>query len=89
MSTHVRTFYIVRTMTLVTTQNQNTYWSESGSGPGGRTLEEAHERVRKDMNRIGFKNLSKVKFDIVKTIETEEFVEEIPGTEASFFMLKD
>lgn len=89
MSTHVRTFYIVRTMTLVTTQNQNTYWSESGSGPGGRTLEEAQARVRKDMARIGIKNLDKVKFDIVKSIETEEIVEEIPGTEAPFFMLKD
>ena len=88
MSTHVRTFYIVRTMTLVTTQNQNTYWSESGQGPGGRTLEEAHQRVRKDMERIGLRNLNKVKFNIVKSIETEEIVEEISGTEAPFFMLK-
>lgn len=88
MSTHVRTFYIVRTMELTTTQNQNTYWAETGQGPGGRTLEEAHNRVRKDMERIGLKNLNKVKFNIVKSIETEEFVEEVMGTEASFFMLK-
>lgn len=88
MTTHVRTFYIVRTMTLVTTQNQNTYWAETGSGPGGRTLEEAHRRVRKDMERIGIKNLDRVKFDIVKSIETEEFVEEVMGNQASFFMLK-
>lgn len=88
MTEWVRTFYIVRTMTLVTTQNQNTYWAESGSGPGGRTLEEAHARVRKDMERIGHKNLNKVKFDIVKTVETEEFVQEVMGHDAPFFMLK-
>lgn len=88
MTTRVRTFYLVRTMELVTSQNQNTYWSENSQVPGGRTLEEAHNRVRKDMARIGLKNLDKVKFNIVKSIETEEIVEEIPGTEASFFMLK-
>lgn len=88
MTTHVRTFYIVRTMELTTTQNQNTYWAETGQGPGGRTLEEAHRRVRKDMERIGIKNLDRVKFDIVKSIETEEFVEEVMGNQASFFMLK-
>ena len=87
MTTHVRTFYSVRTMTRVKFQNRD--WVESGSGPGGRTLEEAHERVRRDMALIGLKNLDKVKFTIVKTIETEEIVEEIPGTEAPFFMLKD
>lgn len=88
MTSHVRTFYIVRTMELVTTQNQNVYWMETGQGPGGRTLEEAHARVRKDMARIGFKKLNSVKFNIVKSIETEEIVEEVPGTEAPFFMLK-
>ena len=91
MTTHNRTFYTVHTMTLVKFRNQDAYWSETGSGPGGRTIEEARERVRKDMVRIGSNlagNLDKVKFKIVKTVETEEIVEEIPGKEASFYLLK-
>lgn len=60
-----------------------------GSGPGGKTIEEARERVKKDMERIGTEHLdSKVKFRITKTIEVEETAEEVLGNEASFFMLK-
>jgi hypothetical protein len=88
MTEWVRTFYSVRTMTRVKSPNQDPYWAESGSGPGGRTLEEAHNRVRKDMERIGHRDLDKVKFNIVRTVETEEIVEEISGNHASFFMLK-
>jgi len=53
MTTRVRTFYLVRTMELVTSQNQNTYWSENSQVPGAVTLEEAHNRVRKEIERIG------------------------------------
>jgi hypothetical protein len=60
----------------------------SGVGPGGKTIEEARDRVKKDMERIGMNRLHDVKFRITKTVEIEETAEEILGNEASFFMLK-
>jgi hypothetical protein len=66
------------------------YWTACGTGPGGNTIEEARDRVRKEMDRIGIEHLtSKVKFRITKTVEVEEVAEEVMGNEASFFMLKD
>ena len=44
----------------------------SGTGPGGKTIEEARDRVKKDMKRIGMERLH----------------DEIMGNEASFFMLR-
>jgi hypothetical protein len=63
-------------------------WTISGTGPGGKTLEEAHARVRNDMNRIGIDRLDDVRFKIVKTVEVEEEVEIVVGSDAPFFMLK-
>ena len=85
---NTRIFYTVRTMTLKRFPGRDAYKSEIGTSPGGRTIEEAHIRVRKEIERIGIHHLNDVTFDIVKTVETEEIVEEIVGKEASFFMLK-
>lgn len=60
----------------------------SGTGPGGKTIEEARDRVKKDMKRIGMERLHDVKFIITKTVEVEEVADEIMGNEASFFMLR-
>lgn len=92
MTTRTLTYYTVETYGLQKFRGQSPYWSNMGSGPGGKTIEEARERVRSDMVRIGSNlagNLNKVKFKIVKTVKTEEIVEEVLGDHASFYMLQD
>ena len=89
MTTHINTFYTVHSLYW----NEGSeyvapYWATGGCGPGGKTIEEAHQRVCEDMKRIQPDMLDKVKFKITKTTKVEEDVEEIPGTHASFFMLK-
>ena len=89
MSKHTRTFYTVETLAWREFTDSEGHWSMMGSGPGGRTIEEARDRVKEDMKRAGVKNLnSKVKFRITKKIEIEETAEEVLGSEASFYMLK-
>jgi len=89
MTTRTHTYYTVSTRVLQEFPDSAPYWSECGSGPGGRSIEEAQERVRKDMVRVGIENLdNRVKFVIKKTVEVTEVVEEVNGAEASFFMLK-
>jgi len=89
MSKHTRTFYTVETLAWREFTDSEGHWSMMGSGPGGRTIEEARDRVKEDMKRAGVKNLnSKVKFRIVKKVEVEEIAEEVLGSEASFYMLK-
>ena len=90
MTTRTQTYYIVEVYDLYAPNSDTEpYWRAMGSGPGGNTLNEAHERVRKDMVRAGIENLNnQVKFVIKKTVEVTEVVEEVNGAEASFFMLK-
>jgi hypothetical protein len=89
MTTRTHTYYTVSTHVLREFPGSGPFWSENGSGPGGRSIEEAQERVRKDMVRAGIKNLNnQVKFVIKKTVELTEVIEEVNGAEASFFMLK-
>ena len=89
MTKHTRTYYTVETLAFREFEHSEGHWSTMGSGPGGKTIEEARERVKKDMERIGAKNLDrKVKFRIIKTVQVEETVEEVLGNEASFYMLK-
>ena len=83
-----RTYYTVETLSLRKFSYSDDHWIMSGVGPGGKTIEEARERVKKDMERIGMNRLHDVKFRITKTVEIEETAEEILGNEASFFMLK-
>lgn len=89
MSKRTRTFYTVETLSWRDFPGSEGHWSACGSGPGGKTIEEARERVKKDFERIGIDRLnSKVKIRITKTVEIEEIAEEILGNEAVFFMLK-
>ena len=44
-----RTFYTVETYAMRKFPGVEAYWSMMGSGPGGKTIEEARERVKKDM----------------------------------------
>jgi len=89
MSKFTRTFYTVETLAWQEFPPSEGYWSECGSGPGGRTIEEARDRVKKEMERIGIERLDRnVKFRITKKIEIEETAEEVLGNEASFFILK-
>ena len=83
-----RTYYTVETLSLRKFYQSDANWVMSGSGPGGKTIEEARERVKKDMERIGMNRLHDVKFRITRTVEVEEVAEEVMGNEASFFMLK-
>lgn len=89
MSKRTRTFYTINTLVKRNfADGENWMWTMSGSSPGGKTLEEAHSRVRMEMNRIGVERLYDVRFKIVKSVEVEEEVEVIDGSEAPFFMLK-
>ena len=84
-----RTYYTVDVLAFREFEYSEGHWSINGTGPGGNTIEEARERVKKDMERIGSKRLDrKVKFRIIKTVQIEEAVEEVLGSEASFYMLK-
>ena len=89
MTKHTRTYYTVETLAFREFTDSEGHWSMMGSGPGGHTIEQARERVRKEMERIGIERLDrKVKFRITKKIEVEETAEEVLGNEATFFMLK-
>jgi hypothetical protein len=89
MPKHTRTYYTVETLAWRDFTQSEGHWSMMGSGPGGKTIEEARERVKQDMERIGIERLDrKVKFRITKTVEVEETAEEVLGNEATFFMLK-
>lgn len=89
MDKRTHTYYTVSTHTLRRFPGGAAYWAECGSGPGGNTLEEAQDRVRKDMARVGLGRLdNKVKFVITKTVEVRERVEEVLGSQSSFFLLK-
>ena len=89
MTQHTRTFYTVETLAWRDFPKSEGHWSMMGSGPGGKTIEEARKRVRKEMERVGATNLDRrVKFRIVKKVEVEEIAEEVLGNEASFYMLK-
>lgn len=84
-----RTYYTVHSFSWVEPKlGQTGYWSASGSGPGGNTLEEAYARIKKDAGRIGAKNINKVKFKIEKTIETTEPIEELSGTDLTALILR-
>ncbi len=88
MSIHTNTFY--RVDTYIYKENLG-YWSSAGSGPGGKTLEEAHKRVREEMAFLNLKNkkeLKNIRYKIEKIVTTTETVEEVFAEEASFFMLK-
>lgn len=90
ISTIRRTFYTVETYALRKFEGSTAYWSCMGSGPGGATIDQARERVKKEIERIGADRLdSDVKFVITKTIETTEKAEEVLGSEVSFFMLQN
>jgi hypothetical protein len=81
-----RTYYTVHSYVL---RDWGT-WSPMGSGPGGRTLEEARERVRRDICRaqeVG-SDMEKIKFEIHKHVDTEVVAEQVLGNECSFFMLR-
>jgi hypothetical protein len=89
MTKHTRTYYTVETLVFREFSDSEGHWSMMGSGPGGHTIEQARDRVRKEMERIGIERLDrKVKFRITKKIEIEETAEEVLGNEATFFMLK-
>jgi hypothetical protein len=67
------------------------FWSPSSSIPGGKTLEEAHKTAREEIsriNRINPKGLKNVRFKIEKSVTETTVVEEINGSEISFFLLK-
>lgn len=67
------------------------YWRPAGSGPGGKTLEEAYKRVREDIARLNTTNpklLKTVRFKIEKIVTETSTVEVINGEEIAFFMLK-
>jgi hypothetical protein len=83
-----RTYYTVETLAWREFPQSEGHWVMSGTGPGGKTIEEARDRVKKDMKRIGMERLHDVKFIITKTVEVEEVADEIMGNEASFFMLR-
>jgi len=86
---NTRTYYTVETFALRKFPDSEAYWTACGKGPGGKSIEEARDRVRREMDRIGIEHLtSNVKFRITKTVEVEEVTEEVMGNEASFFMLK-
>ncbi len=83
------TYYTVETLAWRDFPQSEGHWSMRGSGPGGNTIEEARERVKKEIERVGIERLDhKVKFRITKTVQVEETAEEVLGNEASFFMLK-
>ena len=82
------TFYKVQSYALQDSKNGLHSWREMGSGPGGHTIEDAQERVRKDMARIPVEKLHLVKFAIVKSVTEEELVEVVEGKHASFYLLK-
>jgi hypothetical protein len=88
MSTFTNTFYRVDTFIY---KEKLGYWSSAGSGPGGKTLEEAYTRVREEMAYLDLNNkkqLKNIKYKIEKIVTTTEVVEEISATESSFFILK-
>ncbi len=88
MNTRINTFYRIYTEIY---KEKLGYWAPTGSGPGGKTLEEAYARVREEMTFLDLHNkklLKNVRYKIEKTITTTEIVEEISATEASFFILK-
>lgn len=85
-----RTYYTVETYAIRKFPGVEAYWSCMGSGYGGKTIEEARERVKKELERIGVERLDgDVKLVITKTIENTVPVEEVIGSEASFFMLQN
>jgi hypothetical protein len=89
MSNRTRTYYTIHTQAKRNFADGDHWtWTISGSSPGGKTLEEAHARVRMEMNTIGVDRLDDVRFKIVKTVEVEEEVEIVAGSDAPFFMLK-
>lgn len=65
-------------------------WSPVGSGPGGNTIAEARERVRRELAccQENGGDMEKVKFEIHKHVDTVEVAEQVFGNECSFFMLK-
>jgi len=67
------------------------FWSPSSSIPGGKTLEEAQQKAREEISRINKfnpKGLKNVRFKIEKSVTETTVVEEINGSEISFFLLK-
>ena len=61
-----------------------------GSGPGGKTIDEARERVRRDIVRCheNGADMEKIKFEIHEHVDTEVVADQVLGNEFSFFLLK-
>jgi len=66
------------------------YWKIASGSPGGSTIEEAHKRVKEDIEGMKFDkiDMSKVKIKIIKTVLTSTTEEELIGADFTALMLK-
>lgn len=70
--------------------NQICFWRETGSGPGGNSIEEAYTRVKKDIERYieNGVDLTKVKFRITKTVKIDTIEDELLNEDFTALILK-
>ena len=88
--THTNTFYTVESYSWYEPIHGQGRWIASGSGGMYNTIPKAHIRVKEDLKRAMENkcDLSKIKFRIVKVVNTESTEEELTGSDFTALMLK-